>query len=137
MSPTLLYVTARDVHLTAVSLSLLFFLVRAAGVWRGAAWPMSTWARRSSMLIDSVLLLAGLTLWAVLRLDPLGRDLWLGVKLALLVAYIVLGSLALRRARTRRARAWAMAGAVACAAAMVGIAIAHHPAGWWFLYGRG
>jgi uncharacterized membrane protein SirB2 len=64
----------------------------------------------------------------MLGLNP-ARDTWLGAKLALLLAYIVLGTFALRRARTWRGKAGCYVAALACAALMVSIALAHHPAG--------
>lgn len=135
-SAAAVYLIARPVHLTAVGLSLLFFLVRGSAVLAGASWPLARWARRTSVLIDSVLLLAGVSLWAVLTLNPLGPDYWLGTKLLLLLAYIGIGSLALRRARSPRTRAVAFALALVCAAAMVGVALAHHQAGWWLIWRR-
>jgi uncharacterized membrane protein SirB2 len=122
------YVPVRHAHLTAVTLSLLLFAARGAAVLAGRAWPMTVAARRASVGVDVVLLAAGATLWAMLGLNPL-RDAWLGTKLALLLLYIVLGSLALRRARTPAARAAFYVAALACAAFMVSVALAHHPAG--------
>ena len=54
---------------------------------------------------------------------------WLSVKLGLLVVYVVLGSLALKRARTPRARAAFYAAALATFAFMYFVARAHHPLG--------
>jgi uncharacterized membrane protein SirB2 len=69
------------------------------------------------------LLAAGAALWSLLSLDPL-RDAWLGMKLLLLVFYVVLGTLALKRAS-----APAYGAAIACFLFMVSVAIAHHPLG--------
>jgi uncharacterized membrane protein SirB2 len=46
------------------------------------------------------------------------------------VAYVVLGSLALKRGHTPRARTIAFVAALVTYAAMLGIARAHHPLGW-------
>jgi uncharacterized membrane protein SirB2 len=54
---------------------------------------------------------------------------WLTAKVCLLVVYIVLGSLALKRARTPRQRAWCYAAAIAVYLFIVGIARAHDPLG--------
>ncbi len=129
------YVPVRHVHLTAVTLSLTLFAARGIAVLAGAHWPMSGAARGASMAIDTVLLAGGVALWAMLGLNPL-HDAWLGTKLVLLLAYIAFGSLALRRAHTPRARALFFVAAVACAAFMVSVALAHQPAGiWWLLQG--
>ena len=52
---------------------------------------------------------------------------------ALLLAYIVLGSFALKRAPTRRARAACYLAALVCVGWLVSVALAHHPAGAWRL----
>ena len=128
------YVALRHAHTTAVGLSLALFAARGAGVLAGQAWPMRALARRASVAIDTVLLGAGVALWIALGLNPL-RDAWLGAKLALLLAYIVIGSFALKRAPTRTAQAACYVLALACAGWMVSVALAHHPAGLLRLLG--
>lgn len=56
--------------------------------------------RYLSVSIDAPLLLAANSLWALLGYHPL-QQTWLGLKLVLLVVYIVLGSFALKRGPTR------------------------------------
>ncbi|MDO9096018.1 MAG: SirB2 family protein [Rubrivivax sp.] len=60
----------------------------------------------------------------MLSLHPL-RDGWLGAKRLLIVAYIVIGSLALKRAPTRPTKALAFAAALACVAGVAAIALTH------------
>jgi uncharacterized membrane protein SirB2 len=121
----------RHLHLGAVGFSLGLFAVRGIAVLLGQRWALSRPARVASWAIDAVLLTAGVLLWTALGLNPAGPDTWLGTKLVLLLAYIGLGSGALRHAPTRAAQAACLVAAWACAATMVGIALAHHPAGWW------
>lgn len=128
MALTDYYLPLRQAHVTAVTSSLTLFALRGAAVLAGRGWAMRRPWRVASVAIDTVLLAAGVALWTLLALNPV-RDVWLAAKMALLVAYVVLGSCALKRARTRRGKALAFAAAAACAAAMVTIALAHHPAG--------
>lgn len=130
------YLPLRHAHQTAVAASLVLFAARGAAVLAGQAWPMRRGVRLSSVAIDTVLLGCGVALWVALGLNPL-RETWLGAKLVLLLAYIVLGSYALKRARTQGARAGFYVAALACVAFMVSIAIAHHPAGAWRLLAGG
>lgn len=58
---------------------------------------------------------------------------WLTTKLLLLVAYIGLGTMALKRARTIAGRSIAFAAALATFAYIICVAITHHPAGWLLL----
>lgn len=117
------YPHIRSVHVALVAASGALFVLRGAAVLAGRAWPMRKALRALSVAIDSLLLAAGVTLWALLGLQPL-RDAWLGTKLALLVLYVVLGTVALKRAQPL-----AYAAAIACYGFMVSVALAHHPLG--------
>ena len=57
------------------------------------------------------------------------RDPWLGTKLLLLLLYIVLGSLALKRAPRPGQRAVFFVAALAVYGFMASVAVAHHPLG--------
>ncbi len=122
------YLHIKMVHVALVSASGLLFALRGAAVLAGHSWPLRRALRLSSVAIDSALLAAGLVLWSLLALQPL-RDPWLGAKLLLLLLYIVLGSLALKRARTQHGRAWAYVAALVCYLSMVSVALTHHPLG--------
>ncbi|MDP2007073.1 MAG: SirB2 family protein [Rubrivivax sp.] len=122
------YITLRDWHVGFVTASGALFALRAFATLAGAQWPLSRPARVASWVIDTGLLSAGGLLWATLQLNPLVQA-WLGTKLLLLLVYIGLGTMALRRARTPMARlAWTLA-ALACFGWIVGTAIAHDPTG--------
>ena len=122
------YPLIKSMHVALVATSGLLFAVRGIAVLAGQAWPLRTMLRRMSVFIDTALLAAGIALWLLLGLHPL-RDAWLGTKLLLLAAYIVLGTLALRRARTRGGRAVALSAALACYLFMVSVAVTRHPLG--------
>lgn len=122
------YWQLKCVHITAVLTSGGLFALRGAAVLAGARWPMAAPLRFLSYAIDTVLLAAALSLLTALGLNPFAEP-WLATKLALLAIYIVLGSLALKRARTRRARVIAYVAALACFGGIYGVARAHHPLG--------
>ena len=116
-------------HLALVTASGVLFACRGAAALARQRWPMTLPLRLTSIVIDTLLLAAGVTLWALLSLQPL-RDAWLGTKLALLVLYVMLGTVALKRRR-----AWAYAAALACYLFMVSVALAHHPLGALRIFG--
>jgi uncharacterized membrane protein SirB2 len=126
------YPQIKLVHVTTVLLSGGLFLVRGLAVQLGQAWAMAAPLRYTSYAIDTVLLTAALLLTTILRQYPFVHS-WLTAKVALLIVYIVLGSFALKRGRTRAVRAACFAGALAVFAAIYSIARAHHPLG--LLYG--
>jgi uncharacterized membrane protein SirB2 len=86
-------------------------------------------ARHGSYAIDTVLLTTALMLATMLHQYPFVHG-WLTAKVLLVVAYIMLGTFALRRARTPRARAACYVGALVVFALIVGVARARHPLGW-------
>ena len=125
-----LYPTLLWIHRLLAGLSLSLFAARGLGaLWR-QGWIMRRGVRSASVAIDSLLLSAGTSLWALLQHNPL-HEAWLATKLALLVVYVVLGSFALKRARSQGARLVFLLAALLSAAAMVAIARTRDPLGWW------
>lgn len=126
-----IYLPLKHTHVTLVTLSVSVFAIRGLGVLAGGRWPLRPVLRRATMAVDTLLLASGAALWALLGLNPM-QQTWLGTKLLLLLLYIVLGTVALKRGRSAPGRA-AFVAALVCVGAMVGIALAHHPLGWWVL----
>lgn len=122
------YLQIKSVHVAMVIASGLLFALRGAAVLAGAQWAMAAPLRYLSYTLDTTLLTAALMLLTALKLNPFAVP-WLSVKLALLVFYVALGSLALKRARSRRARAIFYLAALATYAFMYFVARAHHPLG--------
>ncbi|GAA4334909.1 SirB2 family protein [Pigmentiphaga soli] len=131
-----LYLLLKMAHVSLALLSGLLFAGRGAAVLLGSAAPMAQPVRCFSQAIDTALLLAALSLLALLRLDPFVTP-WLLAKLALLATYIVLGTLALRRAPTRAGKAAAFAAALLCFGMMIAIAHTHDPLGFLRVVGDG
>ena len=122
------YASLRHAHIGFVVASGLLFALRAAATFGGARWPLGLPARAASWIVDTGLLSAGALLWATLQINPLVQT-WLGTKLLLLLVYVGLGTMALRRARTPNARlAWTLA-ALCCFGWIVATALAHDPRG--------
>ncbi len=84
--------------------------------------------RMLPIAVDTVLLATALVLMTIVRQYPFAAG-WLTMKLALLVAYIVLGHVALSAGRTRTVRASAFAAALATVAFLVTVATTHSPLG--------
>ena len=122
------YATLRQAHIGFVTASGTLFALRAFATLGGARWPLRLPARAASWMVDTGLLSAGALLWATLQVNPLVQT-WLGAKLVLLLVYIGLGTMALRRARTPAARlTWTLA-ALGCFGWMVATALAHDARG--------
>ncbi len=91
------------IHMSAVLLSFTGFVLRAG--WMLADSPMlkNRWVRVLPHIIDSVLLVSALWLVYLMSLPLLQTD-WLLAKIIALLVYIGLGTLALKRARTKAQR---------------------------------
>jgi|SRR5690349_10993676 uncharacterized membrane protein SirB2 len=123
------YPQIKLVHVTAVILSGLLFALRGTAQLAGARWTMAAPLRYLSYAIDTTLLTAALMLVTVLHQYPFVQA-WLTVKVLLLVVYIVLGSFALKRARTGAAKLGFFVAALAVYLFIASVARAHHPAGF-------
>lgn len=131
------YLQLKAAHVGLVLASGGLFAVRGALVLASQGWAMAKPWRMISYGIDTALLAAGVTLWAGLSLNPVTSP-WLGTKLMLLVLYIVLGSLALKRARAPAARLASYASAWLVYGFMASVALVHHPLGLlrpWMTHG--
>lgn len=122
------YPEIRLVHICAVLASGALFAIRGLAHNLGASWAMWAPLRFTSYTIDTVLLTAALMLASILHQYPFVHG-WLTVKVSLLVVYIVLGSLALKRARSARTRWLTYSAALIVFAFIVSVARAHHPLG--------
>ena len=126
MSNLIEYLLLKQIHVTAVVLSVSFFALR--GIWMLADSPrlQARFVRIAPHIIDTVLLASAVGLALVVRQYPF-VDGWLTAKVLGLIAYVVLGSIALRRGRSRGVRAAAFVGALACVAYIIGVAVTHSP----------
>ena len=124
------YPQIKMVHIAAVVASGTLFLLRGVVLQAGeqGRWAMAAPLRYLSYSVDTVLLTAALMLVTILPAAIYANG-WLAAKLLLLVAYIGLGTFALKRGRTRRMRLACFAGALAVYGMMLAIARTHDPLG--------
>ena len=115
-------------HIGCVIASGSLFFVRGCMMLAGLPTANHIALRRISVVIDSLLLAAAITLTTIIHQYPFVQA-WLTVKRVLLVVYIVLGVFALRRGRTRAIRATCFAAAMIVFLFIVSVARAHDPLG--------
>jgi uncharacterized membrane protein SirB2 len=125
------YPQIRHVHILAAILSGSLFALRGVFALAGARWPHAAPVRYLSYTIDTTLLTAALMLVGILP-GAMFANGWLAVKLVLVVVYVILGALAMKRGRTRGIRAGCFAAALLVFATVYGIARMHHPLGWLY-----
>ena len=126
------YPQIKAAHVVAVLCSGGLFLLRGALVLVGAPAAvrvaMAAPTRYLSYGVDTALLTAALMLLTILP-GAVFANGWLAVKLVLLVVYVVLGTLALRRGRTPAARRACYVAALLVFGLMLTVARTHQPLG--------
>ena len=116
------YSALKLLHIICVVISISGFSMRAITMWLAPQHLNKAWIKRLPHIIDTLLLLSGLGLLAITSLSPFQVP-WLGLKLLLLLAYIVFGAMGLRYAAKRWQRLLCCAVALSCAATMVWLAL--------------
>ena len=98
------YPQIKQFHIFIAMLSGTLFALRGAFVLAGARWPQALPVKWLSYAVDTSLLTAALMLLTILPWAMFANG-WLLVKIVLIVAYVVLGVMAMRPQRNRRSRA--------------------------------
>lgn len=104
------YLAVKHFHIACVVLTYLLFVTRGVWMMASPARLGRRWVRIAPHIVDTALLASALLLAWTLRQYP-GTHGWLTAKVAGLVAYIGLGTVAIKRGRTRNGRivAWIVA----------------------------
>jgi uncharacterized membrane protein SirB2 len=107
------YLALKHLHLVCVGLSAALFFLRGLLMLGRPEALLARWARVLPHVVDTVLLTAAIGLLVVGQINPLAQP-WLLAKIGALLVYIGLGTVALKRGRTRGVRlgAWLAALAV-------------------------
>ena len=116
------YATLKIVHVSCVAVSGCSFVLRGALAFAGSPLLARRWVRVLPHVIDTALLASAIAMVLIARLWPAAHP-WLAAKIALLLLYVLLGSIALRRARSLRGRAIAFAGALVVFALIIAVAL--------------
>ena len=122
------YLQLRHVHITLAILSVSIFTLRGLLMLVQSRHVQSPWLKYPSYTVDTLLLTAAAMLMTVIHQYPFQTG-WLTMKVALLVVYVGLGTVALKRGRTQGIRAAAFAAALLTVGFLYTVARAHHPLG--------
>jgi uncharacterized membrane protein SirB2 len=120
------YAALKTLHLTTIALTFALFVLRGVWMMAGSARLQARWVRIVPHINDALLLASGIGLAILLQQFPLAHG-WLTAKLFALILYIVLGTVALKRGKTRGQRIAAWLAALLVFGYMVAVALAHDP----------
>jgi uncharacterized membrane protein SirB2 len=122
LPPVNAYLLAKQIHQAAAAVTLALFVLRGAWMLLDSPHLQRRWVKIVPHVNDTVLLAAALYL-----AFAIGLQAWIAAKVAALVAYIVLGRVALKRGRTKGSRAAAFAAALVVFGYIVAVAFTKRP----------
>ena len=120
------YLALNNLHLATLTITLALFLLRGAWMMADSPRLQARWVRIVPHVNDTLLLISGIALAVLIQQYPL-VDGWLTAKLLALIVYIVLGTFALKRGKTKAQRITAWFAALLTFGYMVAVALAHDP----------
>lgn len=116
------YSLLRTLHIATVHLTLILFLLRGFWMLTDSALLQARWTRIVPHVNDSLLLFAAIAMLFVGGLNPLDQP-WLLAKIIGLLVYIGLGTVALKRGKTKAARITALVAALAVFGYIMAVAL--------------
>jgi uncharacterized membrane protein SirB2 len=119
----------KSIHIACVALSYSLFFVRGVWMLRDSPAMRQRWVRIAPHTVDTVLLASAISLAWQLGISPLTHP-WLAAKIVALLAYIVIGSIALKRGKTKRIRLVAWLAAQAVFFYIVSVAVTQNTTPW-------
>ena len=123
------YIVLKHIHVTAVALSATGFFLRGLLMLRGSSLLQARWIRIAPHILDTVLLGSAIAMAVMSAQYPFVQP-WLTAKFFGLIAYILCGTMALKRAKTLAARrVWYFA-ALAVVGWVVSVALTRNPWGY-------
>ncbi|HSG23744.1 MAG TPA: SirB2 family protein [Azonexus sp.] len=120
------YLLLKHLHVTCVALSGLGFCLRAWWMLRDSPMLSQRLARIAPHVIDSLLLGSAITMAVMSRQYPFLQP-WLTAKFFGLLAYILLGMMALKRGKTKAIRTRFLVLALLSYAYIVSVALTRNP----------
>lgn len=127
------YLALKHLHVTAVVLSGSLFLGRGLLMLADSPRLSSRVLRVLPHVVDTVLLASAIALAVWSSQIPFVQA-WLGAKVVALLLYIVLGSVALKRGRSKDIRSIAFVAALITFAYIVMVALTRNPFPWTLLH---
>ena len=121
------YFPIKHLHVTAVVLSITLFIIRSWWSVMGSDILQKRWVRIVPHVIDTALLTGGVLLAMIFGPE----QPWILTKIVLLLAYIGVGTLAIKRGRTRKTGLISAVIAVLIFLYIVGVAYSKNPASWF------
>lgn len=123
------YAIVKHMHMGMAYLSITFFIFRSILSVTESALLQNKLIKILPHVIDTLLLLSAGHLMMIIQQYPF-VNAWLTAKLIALIAYIIVGTIAIKRGKTAVIRLWASVIAIAIFAYILGVAKSHNVMSW-------
>ena len=120
----------KTIHLSCVFLSFMGFFVRGIWMMRESKCLNLPLVRIAPHIIDTLLLVSAIILAVQMRISPLDHS-WLMAKIIALLVYIGIGTVALKRGRSKQVRVYAWLLGLATFMYIVAVAFTKSILGWF------
>jgi uncharacterized membrane protein SirB2 len=122
------FLPLRALHMTCAGLSIAGFVIRFVWMLMDSPASQARAAKIVPHVVDTLLLVSAIALVSIIGFNR--NAAWLSAKIACLVVYIVLGTFALKRGRTKGMRAVCGVLAIVVFAFIASVARTHEPLGF-------
>jgi len=122
-------IIVKYLHVSCVLLSYILFFLRGIWMLRNSSLLQLRWVKVVPHIVDTALLLSAVTLAIQLSISPLSNP-WLMAKIIALLLYIFLGTIAIKRGKTKGIRLSAWLAAQLVFIYIVAVALSHNPLPW-------
>ena len=124
-----MYLALKTVHVICATITISGFILRGIWMLRDSTLLQHKLTRIAPHVVDTLFLLSGIFMLVIAAMNPFTQP-WLLAKFAALIAYIVLGTIAIRRGPTKNARVVAFVAAIAVFGYVIGVGMSRSPASW-------
>ncbi|RUO76463.1 SirB2 family protein [Pseudidiomarina taiwanensis] len=107
------YILLKQAHIVLAVTTLLSFIIRGYWMITDSSLLQHRWVKTIPHIIDTLLLSSALALMVMAGFYPWVFD-WVAAKILLLLLYIVFGTIALKRGKTKSQRIVAFIAALIC-----------------------
>ena len=97
------YTILKFIHVATAFISVVGFIIRGIWMIQSSSMLQERWVRIAPHINDTFLLVSAIALVMVTSQYP-GPVMWVNAKIAALLLYIILGTVALNRGKTKRIR---------------------------------
>lgn len=130
-----MYLLLKVVHVSCAVATISGFILRVYWMLVGSHLLQHKVTKIAPHVVDTLFLLAGIGLLFAMSLNPFTQG-WMLAKFGGLIAYILLGTIAIKRGPTLQIRVIAAVGAISVFAYIGGVALTHSMASWLVFFAR-